>query len=89
MVHSGWQRRLGCVIHVHEDLDCQWLRAQRDSGEAKQTRRCWIMTSKEPDLVVDLRGRVLVLRINRPEARNALSPGVITGIGNALRCRSP
>jgi enoyl-CoA hydratase/carnithine racemase len=42
------------------------------------------MTSNEPDLVVELRGRVLVLRINRPEARNALSPGVITGIGNAM-----
>lgn len=31
-----------------------------------------------------MRGRVLVLRINRPEARNALSPGVIAGLGNAL-----
>jgi enoyl-CoA hydratase/carnithine racemase len=42
------------------------------------------MASDEPDLVVDLRGRVLVLRINRPEARNALSPAVIMGIGNAM-----
>jgi enoyl-CoA hydratase/carnithine racemase len=42
------------------------------------------MTSKEPDLVVELRGRVLVLRINRPEARNALSPGVIMAIGNTM-----
>lgn len=41
-------------------------------------------TEPQPELVVERRGRVLVLRINRPEARNALSPGVIAGIGNAL-----
>jgi enoyl-CoA hydratase len=42
------------------------------------------MTSTEPELIVEHRGRVLILRINRPEARNALSPGVIAGIGNAM-----
>jgi len=36
------------------------------------------------DLVRERRGAVLVLRLNRPEARNALTPGLITGIGAAL-----
>ena len=38
----------------------------------------------EAELVEERRGRVLILRINRPEARNALNPAVITGIGNGL-----
>jgi enoyl-CoA hydratase/carnithine racemase len=42
------------------------------------------MSENESELVQELRDRVLILRINRPEARNALSPGVIAGIGNAL-----
>ena len=42
------------------------------------------MSSNEPELVVDLRGRVLVLRLNRPEARNALTPTIIAGIGNGV-----
>ena len=36
-------------------------------------------------LDVDLRGRVLVLRLNRPEARNALDPDLMRGLGEALR----
>src|SRR5580658_6227037 len=42
------------------------------------------MSTDEPELVSELRGAVLVLRINRPAARNALSPFIIAGIGNAL-----
>jgi enoyl-CoA hydratase/carnithine racemase len=42
------------------------------------------MSTDEPELVSELRGPILVLRINRPAARNALSPLVIAGIGNAL-----
>jgi enoyl-CoA hydratase/carnithine racemase len=38
----------------------------------------------DEDLVEERRGRVLILRINRPEARNSLNPAVISGIGNGL-----
>jgi enoyl-CoA hydratase/carnithine racemase len=37
------------------------------------------------DLEKQQRGSVLVLRINRPEARNALNPVVIAGIGRGLQ----
>lgn len=40
--------------------------------------------SEESVLVRDLRGAVLVLRLNRPEARNALSPELIAEIGMGL-----
>ena len=36
------------------------------------------------ELVVEDRGAIRVLRINRPEARNALNPAVIAGIGHAV-----
>jgi enoyl-CoA hydratase len=36
-------------------------------------------------LVIDRSDGVLVLTLNRPEARNALSPALITGISDALR----
>ncbi len=36
------------------------------------------------DLVVERQGAVAVLRLNRPEARNALSPGLIGALGVAL-----
>jgi enoyl-CoA hydratase len=36
------------------------------------------------DLEIDRRDRVLVLRINRPEVRNALSPEVVRRLGKAL-----
>ena len=35
-------------------------------------------------LVTERRGRVLVLRLNRPEARNALDPSLIRAIGGAV-----
>jgi enoyl-CoA hydratase/carnithine racemase len=39
----------------------------------------------DPDeLVLDRRGAVLVARLNRPDARNALSPSLIRAIGNAV-----
>ncbi|MFN8035446.1 MAG: enoyl-CoA hydratase-related protein [Acidimicrobiia bacterium] len=38
----------------------------------------------EPVLVSERRGAVLVLRLNRPEARNALNPELIAGLGRAL-----
>ena len=37
------------------------------------------------DLEVERIGAVEVLRINRPEARNALNPAVLAGIGNGVR----
>jgi enoyl-CoA hydratase len=46
------------------------------SQEPQQTR--------DPEVVVERRGPVLVARINRPEARNALNVAVMAGIGNAL-----
>jgi enoyl-CoA hydratase len=36
------------------------------------------------ELVTERRGAVLVLRLNRPEARNALTPSLIIGIGQAV-----
>jgi enoyl-CoA hydratase len=42
------------------------------------------VTDADTDLVRERRGAVLVLRLNRPEARNALTAGLITGIGAAL-----
>jgi enoyl-CoA hydratase/carnithine racemase len=40
--------------------------------------------SEEPELVTGRRGHVLVVRINRPEQRNAFNSAVIVGIGRAL-----
>ncbi|MCU1452016.1 MAG: enoyl-CoA hydratase [Acidimicrobiales bacterium] len=36
------------------------------------------------ELVRERRGSVLILRLNRPEARNALTPGLVTALGAAL-----
>jgi enoyl-CoA hydratase/carnithine racemase len=36
------------------------------------------------ELVRERRGAVLVARLNRPEARNALTPGLLSGIGSAI-----
>jgi enoyl-CoA hydratase len=36
------------------------------------------------ELVLERRGPSLVARLNRPEARNALTPGLINGIGSAV-----
>jgi enoyl-CoA hydratase len=38
-------------------------------------------TTSEPVLVKERRGAVLVLRLNRPEARNALNPELLTELG--------
>jgi enoyl-CoA hydratase/carnithine racemase len=38
----------------------------------------------EPELVVERRGAIAILRLNRPEARNALSGGLIVGLGTAV-----
>lgn len=40
--------------------------------------------SAEPELVVERRGAVLVARLNRPEARNALTGKMLQGIGAAI-----
>ena len=42
------------------------------------------MTDTEPVLVRQQRGAVLVLRLNRPEARNAFNPELMGDLGNAL-----
>ncbi len=38
-------------------------------------------TTTEPVLVAERRGAVMVLRLNRPEARNSLNPELLTAIG--------
>ena len=38
-------------------------------------------TTTEPVLVTERRGAVMVLRLNRPEARNSLNPSLLTAIG--------
>jgi enoyl-CoA hydratase/carnithine racemase len=38
----------------------------------------------EPEVVTERRGSALVVRINRPEARNAFNAAVMAGIGSAL-----
>src|SRR5947208_5731781 len=40
--------------------------------------------SDEPAVVTDRRDAVLVIRINRPEARNALNPAVMAGVGRGI-----
>ncbi|HEX4432241.1 MAG TPA: enoyl-CoA hydratase/isomerase family protein, partial [Frankiaceae bacterium] len=40
--------------------------------------------SPGPELVVERRGAVLVLRLNRPHARNALTPALMSGLGAEL-----
>jgi enoyl-CoA hydratase/carnithine racemase len=42
------------------------------------------VSEPEPELVRERRGAVLVLRLNRPEARNALSPTLLTELSLAL-----
>ena len=42
------------------------------------------MPDNEPVLVREQRGAVLVLRLNRPEARNAFDPNLMAELGNAL-----
>lgn len=42
------------------------------------------MPDNEPAVVVERRDAVLVVRINRPEARNALNPAVMAGVGGAI-----
>ncbi len=42
------------------------------------------VTDTEPELVETRHGNVVVLRLNRPEARNALSPGILHGLGRAI-----
>jgi enoyl-CoA hydratase/carnithine racemase len=41
-------------------------------------------TQTQPVLVTERRGAVSVLRLNRPEARNALNPELLTSIGLAM-----
>jgi enoyl-CoA hydratase/carnithine racemase len=41
-------------------------------------------TEPEPELIRERRGAVLVARLNRPEARNALTPALLSGIGSAV-----
>lgn len=38
----------------------------------------------DDDLVIDQRGNILVLRMNRPESRNSLTRAMIAGIGQAI-----
>src|SRR5262245_19418016 len=40
--------------------------------------------TEEPELVRDRTGNVLVLRLNRPDARNALNPSLLAALGRAV-----
>jgi enoyl-CoA hydratase len=42
------------------------------------------MIDDAPELVQERRGPILILRLNRPEARNALNAGLLAGIGAAM-----
>jgi enoyl-CoA hydratase len=42
------------------------------------------MSGGEPDLVQERRGAILILRLNRPEARNALDFGLLGELGGAI-----
>ena len=42
------------------------------------------MTGPEEELVRERRGAVFVLRLNRPEARNALTSSLLTELGAAI-----
>lgn len=42
------------------------------------------MTDDAQELVRERRGPVLILRLNRPDARNALTPGLLRAIGAAI-----
>jgi enoyl-CoA hydratase/carnithine racemase len=42
------------------------------------------MTDMTDELVRERHGQVMVVRLNRPDARNALTPGLLTGIGAAI-----
>src|SRR4051794_30982830 len=42
------------------------------------------MSNEESEVVTERRGAVVVIRINRPDARNALNPAVMAGVGNAI-----
>jgi enoyl-CoA hydratase/carnithine racemase len=41
-------------------------------------------SGSEPELVSERQGPIVVLRLNRPEARNALSAGLVTELGAAI-----
>lgn len=42
------------------------------------------MPENEPEVVIERRDAVLVVRINRPEARNALNAAVMAGVGGGI-----
>lgn len=42
------------------------------------------MSNDEPEVITERRGAVLVIRINRPEARNALNATVMAGLGRGI-----
>ena len=42
------------------------------------------MSDGTPELVQERQGSILVLRLNRPEARNALTPALLSGLGSAV-----
>jgi enoyl-CoA hydratase/carnithine racemase len=59
---------------------------RRDALEHDSPQRTIAVDANaEAELVVDRRGPVLVARLNRPEARNALTPTLIGALGAALR----
>src|SRR6187551_460358 len=41
-------------------------------------------TAPDGEVVLERRGAVLIVRLNRPEARNALTPAILQGLGAAI-----
>jgi len=52
--------------------------------EPRGRRQLATVTDAAEELVRDPRGAVLVLRLNRPDARNALTPTLLTALGAAI-----
>src|SRR6476646_2359369 len=91
--------RLGSLLISHGPLDGQSATCRTGvpcSGRSRGRRPPWRsahrlepggtlrMTDTDPILVREQKGGVLVLRLNRPEARNAFNPELMGDLGQAL-----
>jgi crotonobetainyl-CoA hydratase len=55
-----------------------------DTGSDSPAAQLSSPTATEPAALVDRRGNVVVITINRPEARNAVNSAVSIAVGDAL-----
>jgi enoyl-CoA hydratase/carnithine racemase len=54
------------------------------AADPAETRDDGAPTMSDDELVIERRGNVVVLRMNRPERRNSLTPAMVEGIGRAI-----